>query len=88
MGGGLLLLGVALMSVWPPALSNAGPASLKGDVNGDGCVNDVDLAEIDVWRGERVTATHPITGPLDVNHDGMVNGLDYDLAIDNYGSCE
>ena len=87
MGGGVLLLCVVLISVWPLAVSNAGPASLSGDVNGDGCVNDVDLAEIELWRGEATTGTHPITSPLDVNHDGVVNGFDYDLALDSYGSC-
>lgn len=66
----------------------AAPASpLAADVNRDGCVNDLDLAELDSWNGEPAVAGHPITGRLDVNGDGTINSSDYDLALDEYGQC-
>jgi len=65
-----------------------GAARLDGDVNQDGCVNALDLDEIDLWSGEPTVPSHPVTGRLDLNHDGVVNGSDYDVALDQYGTCQ
>jgi len=65
----------------------AAPAIVSADVNQDGCVDLLDLDEIDLWSSEPTSATHPITGRLDLNRDGIVDGADADLAFEQYGNC-
>ena len=52
------------------------------DLNGDGSVNGIDLAEILTAWGP----TQP-TGAGDVNHDGVVNGADMALLLGAWGAC-
>ena len=67
----------------------AAPAAVvSADVNQDGCVDVLDLDEIDIWSSEPTSATHPITGRLDLNRDGIVDVADSDLALDQYGNCQ
>ena len=77
-----ITLGIGAVSAAPCAVVVA------ADVNQDGCVDALDLDEIDLWSGEPTGPSHPVTGRLDVNHDGIVNGLDYEVALDQYGTCQ
>jgi Dockerin type I domain len=68
--------------------SAAAQGSLSADVNGDGCVDDIDLMEIDAWSQEPSVSGHPITFRLDVNGDQQINGADVDEALAQYGQCQ
>ncbi|NUL81648.1 MAG: S8 family serine peptidase [Armatimonadetes bacterium] len=52
---------------------------LLGDVNGDGCVDDIDLA--------RVLSAFGMSGPLneDVNGDGIVDDVDLAIVLSQFG---
>jgi hypothetical protein len=66
-------------SAYPPSLLNSSGASyVVGDVNGDGRVDQHDLALITVALNK--PATGP-TDPLDLNHDGVINALDARLLV-------
>ena len=78
----VITLGMGAVSAAP------GAVVVAADVNQDGCVDGLDLDEIDLWNGEPTGPNHPVTGRLDVNHDGIINGADYDLALDQYGTCQ
>ena len=55
---------------------------ILGDVNGDGVVNIVDIAEI-----VNVYGTSPPANIFaDLNNDGIVNIVDIGIVIDNYGA--
>jgi len=87
--GGLGVTALIAITLGMGAVSAApGAVVLTADVNGDGCVDSLDLNEIDLWSGEPTAPNHPVTGRLDVNHDGIVNGFDYDVALDQYGTCQ
>lgn len=62
------------------AVRNAFGPDLQGDVNGDGCVNDADLAEVLLAFGQ--------AGPsrADVNNDGMVDDSDLTVVLLNFGA--
>jgi len=54
-------------------------AEQEGDVDGNGCVNDLDLLQVlfDFGSG---------SGPSDVNRDGTVNDLDLLIVLFNFGA--
>jgi uncharacterized protein YjdB len=52
------------------------PAVVRGDLNGDGKVDDVDLAWLRSW------VSHPVNGPndaRDLNHDGRIDQKDIEI---------
>ena len=85
-------IGSLIFTVVAVGLDNAvadsnDPVELVGDINGDGCVDDVDLEEILLWNGAATTASHPITGRLDLDGNGIVDFSDFDTGAANYGTC-
>jgi hypothetical protein len=55
----------------------------EGDVNGDGCVDDLDLLEVLFTFGES-----GIYLPQDVNYDGQVDDADLLLVLFDFsGGC-
>jgi hypothetical protein len=67
------LAGVHYVSVEPC------PSGPEGDVNGDGCVNDLDLLAVLFDFGSA-------GGSSDVNRDGTVNDLDLLVVLFNFGA--
>ena len=68
-------------------LAGAREVTIPGDVNGDGVVNILDVAQIAAHWGQVV----PISAPpdlanADVNCDGIVNILDVSVCAANWGS--
>lgn len=55
---------------------------LAGDVNGDGCVNDADLAAVLLQFGQSCNGC-----PEDLNGDGFVNDADLTIVLLNFGRC-
>jgi hypothetical protein len=68
--------------------SASAQSSLSADVNRDGCVDELDLMELDAWQLEPAVPGHPIIGRFDVNGDQLINGLDVDAALEQYGQCQ
>ncbi|MDP2704040.1 MAG: dockerin type I domain-containing protein [bacterium] len=58
-------------------------SSFQGDINGDGCVNIIDLTTIAKRFGEQVQAG----SKEDVNGDGVVNIIDLVTAARRFGDC-
>ncbi|NUL82102.1 MAG: hypothetical protein HUU60_05170 [Armatimonadetes bacterium] len=52
---------------------------VPGDVNGDGCVDDTDLAML-------LQAFGNAGGPEDVNQDGVVDDTDLAIVLENFGT--
>ncbi len=59
------------------------PSLFQGDVNGDGCVNIIDLTTIARRFGEQVSDD----SKEDVNGDGVVNIIDLVTAAREFGTC-
>jgi hypothetical protein len=60
------------------------PPPLVGDVNGDGCVDILDLTAV----GSQFGSTDPDPAAADINGDGVVDIVDVVLLARNFGECE
>jgi hypothetical protein len=61
---------------------NSPPSSLQGDVNGDGCVDILDLATVAGQFG----SANPTPPEADINNDGIVDIVDIVLVAGNFGA--
>lgn len=64
-----------------PATAQTGPTTLKGDANGDGLVDEADIATVLTYMGS-VGADPGLAKACDVNEDGLVDVADI-IAIIN-----
>jgi hypothetical protein len=84
---GVLILTVVVVGLDNAVAGSNDPIELVGDINGDGCVDDVDLEEIQLWNGVVTTVNHPVTGRLDLDGNGIVDFSDFDTGAANFGTC-
>ena len=73
-------IGVAGSTVNSPAAIlvhvEGGQSTIKGDVNGDGIVNNLDAVLVYAYHNGKQTLTEAQLAAADVNGDGKVNNLD------------
>jgi hypothetical protein len=74
-------LGVPIDGQLVPAV-----ALVQGDVNGDNCVDNTDLAAVLGAQGEGGLDAEFVP-PTDVNHDGVVDPNDVPIVVANLGLC-
>ena len=73
---------VATPTPTPTKTPTPTPAKI-GDVNGDGCVDIVDIGIVVDFYGEEVTASG-VNKKADVNGDGTIDIIDIGIIIDRY----
>ncbi len=67
------------------ATVDIGPTQLRGgEVNGDNCVNILDLVTIASWFSQ---SSPPAPGAIDINDDLVVNVLDLTIGASNFSRC-
>jgi probable HAF family extracellular repeat protein len=64
-------------------LDTQAPFSPNGDVNGDGCVDDIDMLGVLFEFGEPV---NDFNRCVDVNRDGIIDDADLLIVLFNFGS--
>jgi|GEM_PF-4021924 len=77
-----------LKMVKPLNDARSGQILINGDVNGDNQINEADITKLN----EKYNPVTPFptrcdtAGCYDLNFDGVVNALDYSIAVSNYGA--